>query len=464
MQRYHAEHAFVDGAWQGDVGIDVDAGGYIAAVQAGVPAEGRERIRGWVLPGLPNLHSHAFQRAMAGLAERASDPADSFWTWREQMYRCAAWLTPDRLRIVASQLYLEMLEAGYTHVCEFHYLHHAPDGRPYAPLESMLDALREAAAEVGIGLTLLPVLYQTGGLDGRPLAERQRRFGSDLDTYLRLLEAASRPLHPHQRAGVCFHSLRAVPEPSMRQVLAAAAEELPVHIHVAEQEAEVEDCLRLRGRRPVRWLLDEIGIGPRWCLVHATHVDAGECAALAASGAVVGLCPTTEANLGDGLFPLRAYLDAGGRWGIGSDSHVCVSPVEELRWLEYGQRLWHRRRNVVAAEGRGCGEVLLQGALAGGAQASGVRVGRIAPPDARGAWRADWIVLDPEADALAGARAEDVLDRWIFAAARPIVDAVMSAGVWQVRQGRHRLREAVSARFTRLMSDFAARAVAGQAD
>ncbi len=455
MQRYLADHAFLDGRWHAAVALDIDAAGMLSVVQPGAAAEGRERIAGWVLPAIPNLHSHAFQRAMAGMAERQGDPEDSFWTWRELMYRFAQRLQPAQLRDIAAQLYVEMLEAGYGHVCEFHYLHHDVDGRPYAQPAAMAEAIREAADEVGIGLTLLPVLYQTGGFDGRALSERQRRFGCDTSQYLDLLDGLRGSGHPLQHSGICFHSLRAVPEAALREVLAAGPSACPVHIHIAEQQAEVEECLALRGARPVRWLLDRIGIDPRWTLVHATHLDETECSDLAASGAVAGLCPTTEANLGDGLFPLRAYLDAGGRWGIGSDSHVSVSAVEELRWLEYGQRLRALRRNVVAAQGESCGEVLLRGALAGGAQASGARIGQLAAPDAQGPWRADLIVLDPAAVALAGATADDVIDRWLFASNRPMVDAVMVAGQWQVRGGRHRLRDKTESDYRKALAQLA---------
>jgi formimidoylglutamate deiminase len=289
--------------------------------------------RGWGLPGCANLHSHAFQRAMAGMAERQTDPADSFWTWRETMYRMAARFDPSTLRDVAAQLYVEMLEAGYTGVCEFHYLHHAPDGRAYDDTAAMSRALIEAARETGIRLTLLPVLYMTGGFDGRALGERQRRFGFDVDAYLRLLETLRRQEDATLRIGCALHSLRAVPEDAMRAVLAAMPAETRIHIHIAEQTAEVDECVAVRGARPVRWLLDHAAVDSRWTLVHATHLDAGEIAGIAATRATVAVCTTTEANLGDGLFPLRAFLDAGGRFGIGSDSHVSISPHADLRWL-----------------------------------------------------------------------------------------------------------------------------------
>ncbi|TCZ87625.1 formimidoylglutamate deiminase [Lysobacter sp. N42] len=401
---------------------------------------------GWAVPGIANLHSHAFQRAMAGLAERRTDPADSFWTWRETMYRFAARFDPDSLRAVAAQLYAEMLEAGYTRVCEFHYLHHAPDGRPYDDPAAMSRALVEAAREAGIRLTLLPVLYMTGGFDGRPLSERQRRFGHDVDGYLRLLDALAAEAGEDVAIGCALHSLRAVPPDAMRAVLAALPPDMRVHIHIAEQVPEVEECVALRGARPVRWLLDHAPVDARWTLVHATHLDAGEVEGIAATGATVAICPTTEANLGDGLFPLSAYLDAGGRWGIGSDSHVSVSPVEELRWLEYGQRLATRRRCIAVDAGMdSVGATLLQGALESAADATGF--------DPRG----ERVVLDADAPALAGATAEDVIDRWIFAGNRPLVREVAVGGAVRVREGRHVDGARIAARYAgamrRLLAD-----------
>jgi formimidoylglutamate deiminase len=393
--------------------------------------------RGWVLPGIANLHSHAFQRAMAGMAERQTDPADSFWTWRETMYRMAARFDPDTLRDVAAQLYVEMLEAGYTTVCEFHYLHHAPDGRAYDDHAAMSRALIDAARETGIRLTLLPVLYMTGGFDGRALTERQRRFGHDVDTYLRLLGTLRRDEDATLRIGCALHSLRAVPPDAMADVLAALPADSRVHIHIAEQTAEVDECVATRGARPVRWLLDHAPVDRRWTLVHATHLDAGEIAGIAASGAIVGICTTTEANLGDGLFPLRAFIDAGGRFGIGSDSHVSISPVEELRWLEYGQRLVTRRRNVAVDTSTSVGETLLARVLESASDSTGQ------------ACDGDHVALDAAHPLLAGATIDDVVDRWIFAGNRPLVREVDVAGRMVVRDGRHPGRDAIAARYTR---------------
>jgi formimidoylglutamate deiminase len=397
---------------------------------------------GWRLPGIANLHSHAFQRAMAGLAERQTHPADSFWTWRETMYRMAARFDPDALHAVASQLYVEMLEAGYTTVCEFHYLHHAPDGSAYATPSAMSDALVAAARETGIRLTLLPVLYMTGGFDGRELGPRQRRFGHAVEDYLRLLQ----DLHARQddmlRVGCALHSLRAVPAVAMRAVLEALPAQVPIHIHIAEQLGEVQDCLAIRDLRPVEWLLRNAEVDARWTLVHATHLNDGEVAGIAQSGATVAICPSTEANLGDGLFRLRDYLDAGGAWGIGSDSHISVSPVEELRWLEYGQRLVTRRRNIAVAPGTpGVGASLLRGVLRSAPRSTGFE----ATDDA--------IVLDGQAPVLAAARREDVAERWIFSGNRPLVREVYVAGRRLVADGAHLGREAIAARYAAVLRE-----------
>lgn len=396
------------------------------------------------VPGIANLHSHAFQRAMAGMAEHATgSTGDSFWTWRETMYRFAAGFDPDTLRAVALQLYVEMLEAGYTSVCEFHYLHHTPDGAPYAERAAMSHALIDAAREAGIRLTLLPVLYMAGGFDGRRLGERQARFGHDVDGYLALLDAL-RPLQSDTlRVGCALHSLRAVPADAMTRVVGPLPDDAPVHIHIAEQTAEVDECIASRGARPVRWLLDHTPVDARWTLVHATHLDDGEVRGIAASNATVAICPTTEANLGDGLFPLRAFLDAGGRIGIGSDSHVSVSPVEELRWLEYGQRLATRTRNVAVEHGTpGVATSLLRAVAASASTATGF------DPDALAG---DVVVFD-EIPALVGASDVDALERWVFAGNRRAVRDVHVAGRCVVEDGVHRLRDAAFVGFRAAMA------------
>ncbi|MBA3486970.1 MAG: formimidoylglutamate deiminase [Lysobacter sp.] len=408
-----------------------------------------------MVPGIANLHSHAFQRAMAGMAERRTSPTgdagqahDSFWTWRETMYRFAARFTPDTLHAVAAQLYAEMLEAGYTSVCEFHYLHHAPEGSAYADPAAMSRALVAAAQETGIRMTLLPVLYMTGGFDGRVLDQRQRRFAHDIDGYLRLLDTLRIEQCDTLRIGCALHSLRAVPADAIAAVLAALPDDSRVHIHIAEQTGEVDECLALRGARPVQWLLDHAPVDERWTLVHATHIDHAELRAIARSGATVAICPTTEANLGDGFFPLRDYLDAGGRWGIGSDSNSSVSPVEELRWLEYGQRLLTRRRNVaVNAPATSVGESLLRGVVGSAASSTGH------PFDGNAdAATADRLVLDADAPQLVGACDDDALDRWIFNGNRPLVRESWVDGRRVVEQGRHVMRDAIAERFGKAMA------------
>ena len=440
----HADHAWFDGGFADGVALSVVDG----AIRSTATHGGGERIGRYVVPGMPNLHSHAFQRAMAGLAERRGQSEDSFWTWREVMYAFAGRIGPDELRAIAAQLYVEMLKAGYTQVCEFHYLHHQPDGRPYADPAAMSLALVEAALDAGIGLTLLPTLYMTGGFDGRVLGERQRRFGHDVDAYVRLVEKMRALQSPMLRVGVALHSLRAVPEEAMRMVLEnQSVRDGVVHIHIAEQIGEVQDCLAIRKARPVEWLLDHADVDARWCLVHATHLTEDETRRIAASGAVAGLCPTTEANLGDGLFPLKAYLDAGGVLGIGSDSHISVSPVEELRWLEYGQRLVTRHRNVSASAATpSTGETLFAHALSGGAQASGANIGRLDAEDGIEP-RADLVVLDDASPLLAGRDAAHAIDTWLFAGNSNLVRHVMAGGEWRVRDFHHRDEERIAARY-----------------
>lgn len=429
------EEAWLPGGWASDVGLQVERGA-ISRVVPGAPADFGERRAGRAIAGLPNLHSHLFQRAMAGLAERRGPGADSFWTWRQVMYGFLSRLGPEDVEAVAAQAMVEMLERGFTALAEFHYLHHAPDGTPYANPAEMAERVSAAAADTGMGLTLLPVLYTHGGFGPVAPGEGQRRFLNGTDGYLRLFEASRRSVAPLEdaRLGVAPHSLRAVTGEQIAEALAAVPDG-PVHIHVAEQVAEVEACLAWSGQRPVERLLATQPVGPRWCAVHATHMTPEETRALAATGAVAGLCPITEANLGDGFFNATAYA---GAWGVGSDSNVEITAPGELRLLEYGQRLLHRGRNLLArAEGRSTGEDLYAAALAGGAQACGREVGRIA----EGA-RADLVWLAPGT----------TLDEYVFVAGACGVRDVMVAGRAVVADGRHTARDAIRARFDRVMA------------
>jgi formimidoylglutamate deiminase len=400
----------------------------------------------FILPAIANSHSHAFQRAMAGLAECRGDDADSFWSWREQMYRFAGRINPEQLYAIAAQLYSEMLEAGYTQVCEFHYLHHQPGGQPYDDPSEMAQAIIRAAEDAGIGLTLLPVLYQTGGFDGRALHAGQARFGHSLDAYLNLIERLKKQESHLLKIGVALHSLRAVPESSLTALWPyLAGQQLPIHIHIAEQMAEVRECEALRGARPVQWLLDHAPVDARWTLVHATHLHASELKALARSRAVVSLCPSTEANLGDGFFTLPEFIKAKGRFAIGSDSNVSVSVAEELRWLEYGQRLKHQQRNIAATDKQpAVGRFLLEAVAKGGWQAAGV------------AKRSDSFELEPNVPTLFGARQTDVAERFVFAGNRAMIKTVTAHGIERVRDGRHVFREPFEAGFKLAMQQLLA--------
>ncbi|PAU60182.1 formimidoylglutamate deiminase [Pseudomonas sp. PIC25] len=449
MPSLFAERALLPEGWARNVRIEIAADGLITRVAPDASADGAERLNGPALPGMPNLHSHAFQRAMAGLAEVAGNPQDSFWTWRELMYRMVGKITPEQLEVIARQLYIEMLKTGYTGVAEFHYVHHDSDGRPYADPAELALRIGHAARDAGIGLTLLPVLYSHSGFGGQAPNVGQRRFIHGTDSYLALLQRLDAALRnePTQCLGLCFHSLRAVTPEQIEAVLAADDGQRPIHIHIAEQRKEVDDCLAWSGLRPVQWLYENVPVDERWCLVHATHVEDEEVAAMARSGVVAGLCPTTEANLGDGLFPAVDYLARNGRLGIGSDSHVSVSVVEELRWLEYGQRLRDQRRNrLFRADQPNVGRTLYDAALAGGTLALGQNVGALAPGR-----RADLLVLDGSDPYLATAEGDALLNRWLFAGGDRQVRDVMVHGRWMVRDGRHAAEEETARAFARVL-------------
>ena len=434
-----APAALLPAGWATDVLLRWDAQGQLTQVEAGaVCPPGVVQAAGPLLPGMPNLHSHAFQRAFAGLTEYRASAEDDFWSWRHSMYQVANRLDPAMLQVIARWLYIEMLQAGYTSVCEFHYVHQDADGRPYAEAAAMSAALLAAAHEVGIGLTLLPVLYQQGGFGGQPPTAGQRRFIRSTEALLQMIEQL-RPLcrAQGQQIGLAPHSLRAVQPAALREAVQALRAQdawAPVHIHIAEQQREVADCLAWCGQRPVEWLLSQQLVDAHWCLVHATHLDAAECQELAQCGAVAGLCLTTEANLGDGLFPAAAYLAAGGQWGIGSDSHISVSPWQELRLLEYGQRLHWQRRNVLTSHQQpDLATRLYSAAVSGGARASGRAIDGLAVGQ-----QADFVLLAAADPLLAGLPAPQQLATVLFALpdARGL-DEVWVGGVRRIVRGQH---------------------------
>jgi len=457
-QTLFAEHAYLPGGWRRDVLLEWDVDGNLTTVEPDtrdVPAS-VARAAGPVMPGMPNLHSHAFQRAMAGLTEyralSATGATDNFWSWRDLMYRFAARISPEGLASVAQWLYIEMLKAGYTSVCEFHYVHHTPDGGRYGNPAELAQRVVDAASASGIGMTMLPVLYQYSGFGARAPRDDQRRFINTPGSLLELLGAlrAARPENAALRYGVAPHSLRAVSEQSLRELLGGLDGSAPVHIHIAEQTAEVDACVETEGARPVQWLLDRFDVDSRWCLVHATHVDANETLALARSGAVAGLCLTTEANLGDGLFPAQEYLDAKGRIGVGSDSHIGVDWRAELRLLEYGQRLTRRQRNVLAsAQTPYVADRLFDAALEGGAQATGRATGAL-----QVGHRADWLVLDPNHASIAEHAPSAWLSGVVFCehGETPIRD-VYAGGEKVVDNRRHRDEEGAYARYRVALAD-----------
>ena len=442
-----AENILTPKGWRANARIAI-AGGRIADLAFDqTPQPGDER-HGIIVPAISNVHSHAFQRAMAGLAERRGPASDNFWSWREVMYRFTFAIEPDEAEAIAAQLYMEMLEAGFARVGEFHYLHNDKDGSLYGNIGEMAERIAAAAGETGIGLTLLPVFYAHSDFGGLAPNDGQRRFIHDRDSFARLMEASSKIVSglDHAVLGVAPHSLRAVTPEELD--FAASLTDGPVHMHISEQTKEVDDCLAWSGKRPVEWLLENTGVDGRWCLIHATHMTDAETDGLARSGAVAGLCPVTEANLGDGIFPASRFLASGGAFGVGSDSNVLIGLADELRQLEYAQRLGERARNVIAEPGGTTGRRLFDGALSGGAQAMGIEAG-IA--DGR---PASFFSLDNRA---APWLTEDQsLDGFIFAGqAKP--DCVWANGVKQVEGGRHMKRAAIEARFRKAMTALMAR-------
>jgi formimidoylglutamate deiminase len=441
----HFDSALLPEGWAEHVRITI-AGGRIATLERGAaPRAGDERL-GAAIAGMPNLHSHAFQRGMAGFTEFRGPDADNFWSWRTLMYRFVGRMTPEDLEAISALAFLEMLEAGFTRVGEFHYVHHDPAGHDYANPAEMTERVAAAAAETGIALTLLPVFYAHGGFGGAHPNDGQRRFILDLPRFARLLEDSLRYIAklPDARLGVAPHSLRAVTPEELARVVALAPAG-PIHMHAAEQTGEVEQCVAWSGARPVQWLLDNAQVDSRWCLVHATHMTGSEIARLATSGAVAGFCPVTEANLGDGIAPASPFIAADGTFGIGTDSNVSIGVCEELKQLEYSQRLRDRARNVITGGAtRSTGRVLFDGALRGGARALGVAAGEagisVGAP-------ADFVALNPASPALAERRDDALLDSAIFAGGKDCISAVWRAGVKVVEHGRHRARDSVMRRY-----------------
>jgi formimidoylglutamate deiminase len=438
----HFGTALLPGGWARDVRIEC-TGGVISRVESGVaPLPGDERAPVG-LPGVPNAHSHAFQRGMAGLTEKRISATDSFWSWRQLMYQFVSRLTPEDLEALAAQAYVEMLEAGFTRVCEFHYVHHDVRGGEYANPAEMAERIVAAASQVGIGLTLLPVFYAHGGFGGAQASAHQARFLSDVPSYAKLIEASRVAVRPLGDAvvGIAPHSLRAVSPGELQSILPLAAGG-PVHIHVAEQLREVEECQAALGARPVEWLLDRNPVDSRWCLVHATHVLPHEVMAFAESGAVAGLCPITEANLGDGVFPAVDFQRGGGHYAVGSDSNVLISLSEELRLLEYGQRLRDGARKLLATQEKSTGRAIFDAVLAGGTQAAGVQ----AEAGIHVGASADIVSLRDDL-ALTGRSEDQILDTFIFADSRGLIDCVWRAGRKVVSGGVHLARAPVAARF-----------------
>ncbi len=444
MSTMFLERALLPAGWQENVRLKLSAEGEIETVETEVQADAADEVvRGVCVPGMANLHSHAFQRAMAGLTERPGATDDSFWTWREVMYGFVQRIGPNDANAIASQLYVEMLKIGYTSVAEFHYLHHGKDGVPYDDLGEMSHQIIEAARQTGLAITHLPVLYAHSGCGGTAPGEGQKRFVNNVEQFTILTSDLYTQYKDVQgvHIGMALHSLRAVSEPLLQdavEMLNGVDTSAPIHIHIAEQPREVEECFAWSGARPVEWLLDHAEVDERWCLIHATHMSDSEIQALANSGAVAGLCPTTEANLGDGIFPAQAFLAAGGKLGIGSDSHISVDVAEELRLLEYGQRLSSNARNVLisaASENgveRSTGRNLYETALEGGAAALGRKTGKIAP-----GFRADLVGLDTDHPSLYGRNGDAALDSWIFANAGNPVRDVYVGGRKVVSEGVH---------------------------
>ena len=436
-----AARALLATGWADSVEISIDADGNIAALTPDCAYSTGDRVD-LLLPAVANVHSHAHQRAMAGLGERAGDSDDSFWTWRKVMYHYLERIQPEHLRHISAQLYLEMLKHGYSCVGEFQYLHHDIDGSAYDNRAEMSLQCLQAAREVGLGFTALPVLYRYGGFGSVDPLDGQKRFINDADGFCEIVTTLQKETagDANCSVGIAPHSLRAISRDLLGDVIDSLDGLAAIHLHIAEQTKEVDDCLAWSGQRPVEWLYDNFEVDRNWCLIHATHMTEAETGTMAASGCIAGLCPTTEANLGDGFFNAIEFFEQGGRWAIGSDSHISIDPVEELRWLEYGLRLQTRRRNVlVSGSTSNTGRNLYDGALAGGAGACGRNIGSIQP-----GYRADFVVLDDTHPRLYGRRDDDIIDSWIFSGNDNLVRDVYVGGNKLIDNGHHADEERIA--------------------
>jgi formimidoylglutamate deiminase len=454
MIKHFFSHLLTTNGWRQDVILEIDEAGTITSVQDGKESEASVPHTGYAVPGMANVHSHAFQRAMAGLAETSGNTADSFWSWRQVMYQFVSEISPEQLEAIAAQLYLEMLKSGFTSVGEFHYLHHDPAGRAYTDPSEMGRRLLAAAGQAGIGMTLLPVLYRYSGFGSLEALDYQKRFTCSADLYLNMIEALTETYgeNPNQVIGVAPHSLRAVDPDLLAELLNNIPENTPRHIHIAEQVKEVEDCLDWSGQRPVEWLAGHVELDERWCLIHATHVTDNELDQIATSGSVVGLCPITEANLGDGIFPATEFQQKHGRIALGSDSNVLVSLPEECRLLEYGQRLTRQSRNLLGNGHHSTGQGLFETAVAGGHQA----LGRPGKPGVQVGGQGNFVVLDPNHSALTGKPLSAILDSWIFAGDHAVVKDVAVDGKLVVTDRCHEEEASITERFSTVMKELTA--------
>jgi len=447
-----ARNVWLEHGWTKNVRLQWNAEGDLTQLETDTTPASHEQVEQFVVPGMVNLHSHAFQRAIAGMTEIAGEGPDSFWTWRDLMYRFALAVNPDQIQSIAAQLYAECLRHGYTSVCEFHYLHRAPDGAFYDNMAETAQRVIAASQESGIGLTMLPVLYSFADFSQDALRNEQRRFSTNPDQIMQLVQLLDASRSGQLEVGVAPHSLRAASTRQISELVSALPADRPIHIHIAEQQKEVDSCIAYSGKRPVELLMDTQDVNDRWCLVHATHLSASEVSQIARSKAIAGICTSTEGNLGDGFFPLPDFIAQQGRFGIGSDSHVSQSPIEELRWLEYGQRLVAQRRNMSSVAGqRHIGDFLWKACLQGGALASGRAVGSLAPGK-----RADLLVLDADHPNLCGIASADILNTWIFSGNDNLVRDVMVGGQWRVKQGRHNQQEQIQRRFKQTMTQLRA--------